>query len=750
MGLSASVLQTMERARHIAAKNCHDQISPEHIALALLEDEHVFDALLKILENSNDDIVGIEQDLRDVLPHKPIMSGAVANLKASPFTLRIIAIAAQAENQLPGSLGLLRALLQQPSTLAQSILAYRGVTAEKLANHLNHNGKEHTAMQKPAEEKESALQKFAANLNQLARADKIDPVIGRDQEIDDVMRILCRRSKCNPLLVGEPGVGKTAIAEGLAARIVSGDAPEALQGKTVYSLDVGALLAGTKYRGDLEARLKAVLKELEEDSGAVLFVDETHTLVKAGLADLLKPAMARGVLKLMGATTTEEVKIIEKDAALARRLQRVAVDEPSIAQTVEILKGLKGKLEEHHGVKYMAGALQAAAELSAKYITDRKLPDKAIDLLDESGAAQNMKPASKRLKQIHYDTIADLVSRVAGIPSQRINGSERESLRRLDADVKAKVFGQDSAIDAVTAAVKMNRSGLGKTDKPVGSFLFAGPTGVGKTEVAKQLAETLGIDLVRFDMSEYMEQHAVSRLIGAPPGYVGFDQGGLLTKAITKKPHCVLLLDEIEKAHPAIYNILLQVMDHGTLTDNNGRKADFRNVIVIMTTNAGAAVLNKATIGFTNVREAADSMDDIKLRFSPEFRNRLDAVAMFKSLDEGIIISVVDKFVGELQEQLKVKNVSSEFTAAARGHFAKVGFDPSMGARPMQRVIQDKVRKVLADELLFGKLAKGGHVTVDFDQAAGDLTFHYAPAKGKEPKPVPVQRTTSEALMPVV
>ncbi|MFN3886441.1 MAG: AAA family ATPase, partial [Aquabacterium sp.] len=551
---------------------------------------------------------------------------------------------------------------------------------------------------------------------------KIDPLIGRDSEVERVIQVLCRRRKNNPLLVGEAGVGKTAIAEGLAWRITQNDVPEVLAEAEVYALDMGALLAGTKYRGDFEQRLKAVIKQLKEQAGAILFIDEIHTLIGAGAAsggtldasNLLKPALSSGQLKCIGATTFTEFRgIFEKDAALSRRFQKVEVVEPSVEQTIEILKGLKSRFEEHHSVKYALGALQAAAELSAKFINDRHLPDKAIDVIDEAGAAQRVLPKSKQKKTITRAEVEEIVAKIARIPSTSVSNDDRSKLKTLDRDLKSVVFGQDAAIDALSAAIKMARSGLGKPDKPIGAFLFSGPTGVGKTEVAKQLAYILGIELMRFDMSEYMERHAVSRLIGAPPGYVGFDQGGLLTEAVSKKPHAVLLLDEIEKAHPDVFNILLQVMDHGTLTDNNGRKADFRNVLIIMTTNAGAETLQKSTIGFTTQREMGDEMGDIKRMFTPEFRNRLDAIVGFKPLDEEVILRVVDKFLLQLEGQLAEKKVEVTFTDALRRHLAKRGFDPLMGARPMQRLIQDTIRRALADELLFGSLVDGGRLTVD-------------------------------------
>ncbi|MEO7939745.1 MAG: ATP-dependent Clp protease ATP-binding subunit ClpA, partial [Burkholderiaceae bacterium] len=594
-------------------------------------------------------------------------------------------------------------------------------------------------------EKQSPLEQYTQNLNQLAKDGKIDPLIGREYEVERVIQILCRRRKNNPLLVGEAGVGKTAIAEGLAWRITQKEVPEILADSVVYSLDMGALLAGTKYRGDFEQRLKGVLKSLKDKPNGILFIDEIHTLIGAGAAsggtldasNLLKPGLSSGALKCIGATTFTEYRgIFEKDAALSRRFQKVDVVEPTVEQTVEILKGLKSRFEEHHNVKYAVAALQAAAELSAKYINDRHLPDKAIDVIDEAGAAQRILPTSKRKKTISKTEVEDIVAKIARIPPANVSNDDRGKLKTLERDLKSVVFGQDKALDVLASAVKMARSGLGRGDKPIGSFLFSGPTGVGKTEAAKQLAYIMGIDLIRFDMSEYMERHAVSRLIGAPPGYVGFDQGGLLTEAVTKKPHCVLLLDEIEKAHPDIFNVLLQVMDHGTLTDNNGRKADFRNVIIIMTTNAGAEALNKAVMGFTNKHDVGDEMADIKRLFTPEFRNRLDATVSFKALDENVILRVVDKFLLQLETQLAEKKVEVTFSDNLRKHLAKKGFDPLMGARPMQRLIQDTIRRALADELLFGRLTDGGRLTVDLDDKDEVLLDIVTPPK-KEGKAKP-------------
>jgi ATP-dependent Clp protease ATP-binding subunit ClpA len=552
--------------------------------------------------------------------------------------------------------------------------------------------------------------------------------------VERVIQTLCRRRKNNPLLVGEAGVGKTAIAEGLARRIVEASVPDILQGATVYALDMGALLAGTKYRGDFEQRLKAVIKQLIGTPNSILFIDEIHTVIGAGSAsggtldasNLLKPPLSSGQLRCIGATTYTEFRgVFEKDHALSRRFQKIDVKEPSVEETVAILRGLKTRFETHHGVKYTQAALSTAAELSARYINDRHLPDKAIDVIDEAGAAQRIQPKSKQKKVITPREIEDIVSKIARVPAKTVANDERNALKTLDRDLKAVVFGQDPAIEALASAIKMTRSGLGNPDKPIGSFLFSGPTGVGKTEVARQLAYTLGVELIRFDMSEYMERHAVSRLIGAPPGYVGFEQGGLLTEAITKNPYAVLLLDEIEKAHTDIFNVLLQVMDHGSLTDNNGRRADFRNVVLIMTTNAGAEAMTRTGIGFTLTSKAGDEMADIKRMFSPEFRNRLDATISFKPLNEAVILRVVDKFLMQLEDQLHAKKVDAQFTEDLRHWLAKKGFDPLMGARPMSRLIQDTLRRALADELLFGRLAEGGEVTVDVDEN-GEIRLQFA------------------------
>jgi len=583
-------------------------------------------------------------------------------------------------------------------------------------------------------ESASPLESFTSNLNELARQGRIDPLIGRQAEVERTIQTLCRRRKNNPLLVGEAGVGKTAIAEGLARRIVEEEVPEVLADAVIYALDLGALVAGTKYRGDFEKRLKAVIAQLKRQPKAVLFIDEIHTIIGAGSAsggvmdasNLIKPVLASGELRCIGSTTYQEFRgIFEKDRALARRFQKIDIEEPSVEDTVGILKGLKTRFEEHHQVIYTQPALRAAAELSAKHINDRHLPDKAIDVIDEAGAHVQLQPAARRKKRIDVADIERIVAKIARIPPKQVSASDTESLRNLDRDLKMVVFGQENAIDTLTAAIRMSRAGLGQEEKPIGSFLFAGPTGVGKTEVTRQLARILGLELIRFDMSEYMERHTVSRLIGAPPGYVGFDQGGLLTEAISKHPHAVLLLDEIEKAHPDVFNLLLQVMDHGTLTDNNGRKADFRHVVLVMTTNAGAAETSRPSIGFTEQDHATDGMEALKRLFSPEFRNRLDAVVQFGSLSPEVIANVVNKFIFELEQQLLDKKVVLVVEDEARVWLAQRGYDPRLGARPMGRIIRDHIKKPLANEILFGKLANGGSVRV---QVTGeDLAFAVAP-----------------------
>ncbi len=739
------IAQELEVSLHMAfveaRQQRHEFITVEHLLLALIDNPSASEVLKACAANLDELRKNLDQFVRDNTP----TVGGTDEVDTQPTlgfqrviqrAIMHVQSSGSGKKEVTGA-NVLVAIFGEKDSHAVYYLHQQGVTRLDVVNFIAHGirkadppeATKQSSEQSQAEpEKEEAegkaspLEQYTQNLNAMAREGKIDPLIGRDTEVERVIQVLCRRRKNNPLLVGEAGVGKTAIAEGLAWRITQNDVPEVLADAEVYALDMGALLAGTKYRGDFEQRLKAVIKQLKEQPGAVLFIDEIHTLIGAGAAsggtldasNLFKPALSSGQLKCIGATTFTEYRgIFEKDAALSRRFQKVEVAEPSVEQTVEILKGLKSRFEEHHSVKYALGALQAAAELSAKFINDRHLPDKAIDVIDEAGAAQRILPKSKQKKTITRAEVEEIVAKIARVPSTSVSNDDRSKLKTLDRDLKSVVFGQDNAIDALASAIKMARSGLGKPDKPIGSFLFSGPTGVGKTEVAKQLAYILGIELIRFDMSEYMERHAVSRLIGAPPGYVGFDQGGLLTEAVSKKPHAVLLLDEIEKAHPDVFNILLQVMDHGTLTDNNGRKADFRNVLIIMTTNAGAETLQKATIGFTNPRELGDEMADIKRLFTPEFRNRLDAIVGFKPLDEEVILRVVDKFLLQLEGQLAEKKVEVTFTDALRRHLAKRGFDPLMGARPMQRLIQDTIRKALADELLFGRLVEGGRLTVD-------------------------------------
>jgi ATP-dependent Clp protease ATP-binding subunit ClpA len=742
------IAQELEVSLHMAfveaRQQRHEFITVEHLLLALLDNPSAAEVLRACSANIDDlrkslanfikdntpQVAGTDEvDTQPTLGFQRVIQRAIMHVQST----------GNGKKEVTGA-NVLVAIFGEKDSHAVYYLHQQGVTRLDVVNFIAHGikksdppepakageggeqGEEGGASEKS--EKASPLEQYTVNLNQMAKDGKIDPLIGREYEVERVIQILCRRRKNNPLLVGEAGVGKTAIAEGLAWRITQKDVPEILGEAIVYSLDMGALLAGTKYRGDFEQRLKGVLKSLKDKPNGILFIDEIHTLIGAGAAsggtldasNLLKPALSNGQLKCIGATTFTEYRgIFEKDAALSRRFQKVDVVEPTVEQTVDILKGLKSRFEEHHSVKYALGALQAAAELSSKYINDRQLPDKAIDVIDEAGAAQRILPASKRKKIITKAEVEDIVAKIARIPPASVSNDDRGKLKNIERDLKNVVFGQDPALEALAAAVKMARSGLGRADKPIGSFLFSGPTGVGKTEAAKQLANIMGIDLIRFDMSEYMERHAVSRLIGAPPGYVGFDQGGLLTEAISKKPHAVLLFDEIEKAHPDIFNVLLQVMDHGTLTDNNGRKADFRNVIIIMTTNAGAETMNKSTIGFTNVRQAGDEMADIKRLFTPEFRNRLDAMVSFKALNEDVILRVVDKFLLQLETQLDQKKVDATFTDKLRKHLAKTGFDPLMGARPMQRLIQDTIRKALADELLFGKLVDGGILTVDID-----------------------------------
>ena len=745
------IAQELEVSLHMAFMEArqkrHEFITVEHLLLALLDNPSASEVLRACAANVDE----LRKLLADfVTEHTPILAGEEVDTQPTLGFQRVIQrailhVQSSGKKEVTGA-NVLVAIFGEKDSHAVYFLHQKGVTRLDVVNFISHGISKVPQAQQPKQQESEpaeaeqeaqsggALESYTQNLNAMATAGKIDPLIGRDHELERVIQILCRRRKNNPLLVGEAGVGKTAIAEGLARRVVEGDVPDILKKAVVYALDMGALLAGTKYRGDFEQRLKAVLKQLNENPHAILFIDEIHTLIGAGAAsggtldasNLLKPALSSGQLKCIGATTYNEYRgVFEKDHALSRRFQKIDVNEPSVAETIAILKGLKSRFEEHHGVKYQPAALSAAAELSARFINDRHLPDKAIDVIDEAGAAQKILPKSKQKRVIGKHEIEEIIAKITRIPAQTVSVDDRNALKTLDRDLKAVVFGQDKAISALTAAIRMARSGLGNPAKPIGSFLFSGPTGVGKTEVARQLAYVMGVELLRFDMSEYMERHAVSRLIGAPPGYIGFDQGGLLTEAITKNPYSVLLLDEIEKAHPDIFNILLQVMDHGTLTDNNGRKADFRNVVIIMTTNAGAAELSKTSMGFTASKQSGDEMGEIKRMFTPEFRNRLDGIISFQSLDRSVILRVVDKFLMQLEEQLHEKKVDISFTPALREHLAEKGFDPQMGARPMSRLIQDTIRSALADELLFGRLANGGKVAVDID-AAGKVRLEFA------------------------
>ncbi len=742
----------------------HEFITVEHLLLALLDNA----SAVEVLRACAADIDGLRRDLRKfVKDNTPVFPGD-GEVDTQPtlgfqrvIQRAIMHVSSSSAGGQPGrnavtGANVLVAMYGEKDSHAVYYLQQQGISRLDVVNYLAHGITRNAADREasspkvnPAaapeseagkpESQKSPLELYATDLNAEARRGRIDPLIGRELEVERVIQVLCRRRKNNPLLVGEAGVGKTAIAEGLAWRIVRGDVPEILSEAQVYALDMGALLAGTKYRGDFEQRLKAVLKSLKDDSRAILFIDEIHTLIGAGSAsggtldasNLLKPALSSGQMKCIGATTYNEYRgIFEKDHALSRRFQKIDVPEPSVPETIQILRGLKARFESHHGVRYSAAALTAAAELAARHISDRFLPDKAIDVIDEAGAAQRLLPRSRQKKVIGKTEIQATVAKIARIPPQNVSSDDRNRLASLERDLKRVVFGQDAAIEALASAIKMARSGLGRPDKPIGAFLFSGPTGVGKTEVARQLAFVLGVELLRFDMSEYMERHAVSRLIGAPPGYVGFDQGGLLTEAVVKQPHCVLLLDEIEKAHPDVYNVLLQVMDHGTLTDNNGRKSDFRNVIIIMTTNAGAEVLNRGSIGFVPAAHKGDDLAEIKRTFSPEFRNRLDAIIGFAPLPREVILQVVDKFLMQLEDQLQEKRVDAVFSQGLRDYLAKHGFDPAMGARPMQRLIQDTIRRALADELLFGRLADGGSVEVDIDEA-GKVVLSFPPAAAR-------------------
>ena len=723
----------------------HEFMTVEHLLLALLDNP----AAAEVLRACGSDAEKLRKALQEFIREStPVL--APDDPRETQPTLgfqrvlqrAVLHVQSSGNKEVTGA-NVLVAIFGEQDSQAVFLLKQQDINRLDVVNFISHGISkvaDEKDMPAPSSEEEGSgensaskpLDNFASNLNELAQQGRIDPLIGRQHEVERTVQILCRRRKNNPLFVGEAGVGKTAIAEGLAKMVVDGDVPEVLKDATIYALDLGALVAGTKYRGDFEKRLKAVLGQLKKEQHAILFIDEIHTLIGAGAAsggvmdasNLIKPMLASGELKCIGSTTYQEYRgIFEKDRALARRFQKIDVIEPTIEETFQILKGLKSRFEDHHGIKYTHKALRAASELAARYINDRYLPDKAIDVIDEAGANQRLQPASKRKKTIGASDIEEIVAKIARIPPKQVSNTDKDTLRNLERDLKLVVFGQDNAIASLGTAIKMSRAGLGTEEKPIGSFLFAGPTGVGKTEVTRQLANVMGIELIRFDMSEYMERHTVSRLIGAPPGYVGFDQGGLLTDAILKHPHAVLLLDEIEKAHPDVFNLLLQVMDHGTLTDNNGRKADFRNVILVMTTNAGAELMDRTSIGFTQQDNSTDGMEAIKKMFSPEFRNRLDAIIQFQPLDQRTIEHVVDKFIIELEAQLESKNVTVEVDQAAKRWLAERGYDRKMGARPMARVIQENIKRPLAEELLFGRLANGGHivVSVEDDQLSLDI-----------------------------
>jgi ATP-dependent Clp protease ATP-binding subunit ClpA len=755
--LSAELETCLNKAFQLARDGRHEFLTVEHLLASILETNSVKD----VLRSCGADVTLLEKDLLDHIEQSTPRLPEGDDREVQP-TLGFQRVLQRAVFHVQSSgrkevavTNVLVAIFSEKQSHAVFLLSRQDVSRLDVVNYISHgmsktedekgeSKEETTAAGAAAAEGESAsaLDKYSTNLNKLAEEGKIDPLIGRELEVERTIEILCRRRKNNPLYVGEAGVGKTAIAEGLARRIVEGQVPAVLSGCTIYSLDLGSLIAGTKYRGDFEKRLKSVLAELKKQPGAVLFIDEIHTVIGAGAAsggvmdasNLIKPVLSNGELRCIGSTTYQEYRgIFEKDHALARRFQKIDVVEPSVAETIEILKGLRSRFEEHHQVKYTDGALKAAAELSARHINERHLPDKAIDVVDEAGARMRVKGVTDQNSTVDVEQIEDVVARIARIPPKTVSSNDKEVLRNLERNLKLVIFGQDKAVETLTDAIKMSRSGLGDERKPVGNFLFAGPTGVGKTEVTRQLAIALGIEFIRFDMSEYMERHTVSRLIGAPPGYVGFDQGGLLTEAIAKHPHAVLLLDEIEKAHPDVFNLLLQVMDHGTLTDNNGRKADFRHVIIVMTTNAGAADMARTPIGFMPGDNTTDGMEAIKKLFTPEFRNRLDAIIQFGGLDERTIERVVEKLLVEIETQLEGKRVSLQLDDAARRWIAKTGYDPKMGARPMARVIQEHIKRPLAEELLFGKLVEGGLVRVSVQADESGLDLECVPATNEEP-----------------
>jgi len=747
--LSNELEYCLNDAFHQAREARHEYLTVEHLLLAILDTPKV----REVLRACGSDLGKLKQELKEHIDQSTprLEEGEEREVQPTLGFQRVLQRAVfhvqSSGKKEVGVSNVLVAIFSEKQSHAVFLLNRQHVTRLDVVNYLSHG------LSKIAEEKTdkedtqadserdpeggSALEKYTSNLNRLAQDGRIDPLIGRKLEVERTIEILCRRRKNNPLYVGEAGVGKTAIAEGLARLIVEGKVPEVLSDCTIYALDMGSLIAGTKYRGDFEKRLKGVITELKKQPGAILFIDEIHTVIGAGAAsggvmdasNLIKPVLTNGEIRCIGSTTYQEYRgIFEKDHALARRFQKIDVVEPSVPETVEIHMGLKPRFEEHHGVMYADDAMKAAAELAARHINERHLPDKAIDVVDEAGARLRLKPIAERETTVEVRHIEDVVARMARIPAKSVSSSDREVLKNLERNLKLVIFGQDRAIEALSAAIKMARSGLGDQRKPTGSFLFAGPTGVGKTEVTRQLAIAMGVEFLRFDMSEYMERHTVSRLIGAPPGYVGFDQGGLLTEAITKHPHCVLLLDEIEKAHPDVFNLLLQVMDHGTLTDNNGRKADFRHVIIVMTTNAGAQEMSRPSIGFTHVDNASDGMEAIRRIFTPEFRNRLDAVIQFGGLDPVTIERVVDKLIVEVEMQLEQKGVSISLDDAARRWVAEKGYDPKMGARPMTRIIQEHIKRPLAEELLFGRLAGGGNVRVSVSKDGSKLELECDPS----------------------
>ena len=738
--LSSELEFCLNEAFQRARERRHEYMTVEHLLLALLDIPKVHE----ILKACDANITELRRQLVECIDEQTPMLAADEDAEVQPtlgfqrvLQRAVFHVQSSGKKEVTGS-NVLVAIFSEKQSQAVYFLNLQDVTRLDVVNYISHGmpqvpgegGEEGETQLEPEPEPEaSALDQYATNLNQRAIAGKIDPLIGRELEIERTVQILCRRRKNNPLYVGEAGVGKTALAEGLARMITEERVPEVLQDSTIYALDLGALIAGTKYRGDFEKRLKGVISEIREDPGAILFIDEIHTVIGAGAAsggvmdasNLIKPVLANGEIRCIGSTTYSEYRgIFEKDHALARRFQKIDVPEPTIPETVAILNGLKSRFEEHHGIHYDPAALEAAVELAARHINDRHLPDKAIDVMDEAGANLRLIPVADRADRVTVEMVENIVAKMARIPAKSVSSSDRDALRTLERDLKLTIFGQDRAIQALAGAIKMSRSGLRDEEKPIGSFLFAGPTGVGKTEVTRQLALLMGVELIRFDMSEYMERHTVSRLIGAPPGYVGFDQGGLLTEAVSKNPHAVVLLDEIEKAHPEVFNLLLQVMDHGTLTDNNGRKADFRNVILVMTTNAGAQEMSRASIGFTNQDHSADGLEILKKSFSPEFRNRLDAIIQFAALEIDSIMRVVDKLVVELEAKLGNNNVTLELDDDAREWIAERGYDPKMGARPMARILQEHVKRPLAEELLFGSLENGGHVKITIGKD-GDL-----------------------------